>query len=72
MYFEPFYSRFPEVAKHETRGLLILNDEVIPEDEYALIEAYCNQPNCDCRRDIKRHFIAVDNDEVHLYTRDTP
>jgi len=50
MYFEPFYSRFPEVAKRETRSLMILNDEVIPEGEYALIDSYCSQPNCDCRR----------------------
>jgi hypothetical protein len=50
MSYEPFYARFPEIARRETRTIIALNDPDLPEDEYGLIEAYCNEPNCDCRR----------------------
>lgn len=51
MPYEPFYERFRELALSETRSFTI--DERfphLPEDEYALLEAYCNDKNCDCRR----------------------
>jgi hypothetical protein len=51
MPYEPFYERFRELAMSETRSFTI--DESyphLPEDEYALLEAYCNDKNCDCRR----------------------
>jgi hypothetical protein len=50
MPYEPFHERFPEIAETETRTIIALNDPNLPDDEYALIEAYCNEPNCDCRR----------------------
>jgi hypothetical protein len=50
MPYEPFYERFPEIARQETRTIIALNDPDLPSDEYGLIEAYCNEPNCDCRR----------------------
>ena len=50
MPYEPFYERFPEVAEKETRTITIFNDPELPAGEYGLIEAYCNEPDCDCRR----------------------
>jgi len=51
MPYEPFYERFKELALSETRSFTI--DEgypYLPADEYALMEAYCNEEDCDCRR----------------------
>ncbi len=45
-----FYERFPELAEEETRSLILLNDPELPDDEYAFIESYCDEPDCDCRR----------------------
>jgi hypothetical protein len=50
MPYEPFRERFPELAEKETRTLIISEHPRLPDDEYALLEAYCNEPDCDCRR----------------------
>lgn len=50
MAYEPFYERFPKIAEEETRKIISLGDLDLPDGEYVLIEAYCNEPNCDCRR----------------------
>jgi hypothetical protein len=50
MPYEPLYERFPEIAEKETRTLIVFGHPKLPDDEYALIEAYCNEPDCDCRR----------------------
>jgi hypothetical protein len=50
MPYEPFHERFPEIAEKETRTLIAFNDPDLPEGEYGLTEAYCNEPDCDCRR----------------------
>jgi hypothetical protein len=50
MPYEPFHERFPEVAERETRTITALNSPDLPRDDYTLIEAYCNELNCDCRR----------------------
>ena len=50
MFFAPFYELFPELAPRETRSVTIKNDPSLPDGEYGLIEAYCNEPGCDCRR----------------------
>ncbi len=66
MPYEPFHERFPEVAEKETRTIIAINDPDLPGGEYSLIEAYCNEPNCDCRRVIfnvywqqRREVVAV-------------
>ncbi|MBS1254101.1 MAG: Protein translocase subunit SecA [Anaerolineales bacterium] len=66
MPYEPFHERFPEIAKKETRSIIALNDPDLPERKYGLIEAYCNEPDCDCRRVFfhvhdwqKRELVAV-------------
>ena len=45
-----FYGRFPEIAEKETRSIIAINDPDLPNDQYGLIEAYCDEPDCDCRR----------------------
>lgn len=48
---EPFYNRFPDVAERETRCLIVLDEKNgLPAGEYFLLESYCNDPECDCRR----------------------
>jgi hypothetical protein len=66
MPYEPFHERFPEVAERETRTFTAINDPDLPGDSYSLIEAYCNEPNCDCRRvffnvysERRRQVVAV-------------
>lgn len=46
----PFYEHFPELAEEETRCLMAFNDSKLPVDNYDLIELYCDEPGCDCRR----------------------
>lgn len=52
MPYEPFYERFRELALRETRSFTVDEDNYpgLPADEYALLEAYCNDENCDCQR----------------------
>ena len=52
MPFEPFYERFRELALRETRSFTVDEGNYLglPADEYALLEAYCNDKNCDCQR----------------------
>jgi hypothetical protein len=50
MPYEPFYARFPEIAEKETRTITVQNQASIPKGNYGLIEMYCNEPGCDCRR----------------------
>lgn len=51
--FELFYSRFPEIAKAETRSISVLENSRInrlPAADYGFMEAFCDEPGCDCRR----------------------
>jgi hypothetical protein len=48
--YEPFHERFGELAWKETRSLTVFDDPRLAGDEFGLIEAYCNDENCDCRR----------------------
>ena len=50
MPFVPFHETFPDLAERETRKLTILDDAELPAGDYALIEMYCDEPGCDCRR----------------------
>jgi len=45
-----FYEKFPEIAEEETRTLTFFDDPELPDDEYAFVESYCDEPDCDCRR----------------------
>jgi hypothetical protein len=51
MPYTSFHAYFREVAEKETRTIAILReDNVIPKGSYGLIEMYCDDPDCDCRR----------------------
>jgi hypothetical protein len=50
MHLVPFYELFPEQAWAETRSITIRGHPILPDDDYGLIEAYCPDPKCDCRR----------------------
>ena len=52
VYLELFYQHFKEVAERETRNVTVQegNPWGVPGDEYALVESYCTDPDCDCRR----------------------
>ncbi len=46
----PFITLFPEQGKQETRVINIYRHEILPDDEYTLVESYCTDPQCDCQR----------------------
>ena len=52
MGYSAFHEWFPEVAKKETRTVTVLKAEKggAPAGKYALIEMYCEDKGCDCRR----------------------
>ena len=50
MSYEFFYERFPEIAEKETRTIMVMKHESIPNGNFGLIEMYCNESSCDCRR----------------------
>jgi hypothetical protein len=52
MSYEPFVERFGELAWKETRSVTLGADNHfgLPADDYGLMELYCNDENCDCRR----------------------
>jgi len=50
MAYVPFHEKFPAVAEKETRSITIFDNPELPNDTYGLIESYCADPGCDCRR----------------------
>jgi hypothetical protein len=50
MYYGPFLERFPEVAAQETRVITAQGHALLPDGEYGLVEFFCTEPGCDCRR----------------------
>lgn len=52
MPFVLFHDHFPEIGKGETRTFTVLERSPagLPPGHYALLEMYCDEPGCDCRR----------------------
>jgi len=51
MDYGPLAEERPEVAKAETRQITVLNDRgSLPAGRYLLMELFCRDPTCDCRR----------------------
>ncbi len=46
----PFVRFFPHQAVNETRVLTTWGHPGLPDDEYGLLEFYCPDPACNCRR----------------------
>jgi hypothetical protein len=49
-YVVPFDKYFPDMAQAECRVATVFNRGDLPDDEYGLLESYCDDPACDCRR----------------------
>jgi len=67
VYLVPFYELCPEIAGNETRVVTTFGHGGLPADSYGLLEFYCPDPDCDCRRvminvvsekHLKRGFLA--------------
>jgi len=54
----PFYTHFSDLAARETRTITLRGRADIPDGEYGLVEFYCDEPDCDCRRVIFRVVSA--------------
>jgi hypothetical protein len=50
MIFKRFLEFFPEIAEKETRRITLRNDPKIPDGEYAFVDSFCEDADCDCRR----------------------
>lgn len=51
MDFIPFYSRYKELAIKETRTITTMITQLgLPPGEYGLLENYCTDKTCDCRK----------------------
>lgn len=50
MQFVEFNEYFPEIAKRETREIVINRPSGTLSGGYGLLEMYCTDPECDCRR----------------------
>ena len=51
MGFIPFHKVEPELAERETRTITVIGtQDDLPEGTYGLIESFCPDPACDCRR----------------------
>jgi hypothetical protein len=65
MAYELFMERFRELGKKETRSATVFenNPYGLPVDEYGLLEAYCDDEDCDCRR-VFLNFVSRKRDEI--------
>jgi len=50
MAYTSFHEKFPEIAEKETRVITAINNPELPPGNYDLLESYCNEVDCDCRR----------------------
>lgn len=46
----PFVRLFPQQGTAETRVLLVQGSAPLPDDEYGLLDSYCVEAGCHCRR----------------------
>lgn len=64
MDYGPFSEEFPELAKEETRQINILNQGGrLPKGRYLLLELFCTDPECDCRR-VFLNVVHVETDRL--------
>ncbi len=78
MYLIPFYIVEPELAAEETRVMhLLAEQDGLPVGTYGLLEHYCPDPDCDCRRvmltvvredDPTRSLVSIN----YAFDRDDP
>jgi hypothetical protein len=56
----PFHLLFTEIAERETRNFTLLGQRGAPSKTFGLLEAYCPDPTCDCRR-VMINVVDVDH-----------
>jgi hypothetical protein len=61
-----FGSMFRDLAEKETRVITFSGHPKLGNDSYALIDVYCVDPDCDCRRVMVN--VIRDRDKKHLAT----
>jgi hypothetical protein len=63
MHLIPFHSVEPELAERETRRITVVTSQGdVLEGAYNLVEFYCPDPDCDCRRVM---LNVVSEEQVH-------
>lgn len=51
MSYVPLYKYLPDLHEKEIRCIKVMVDDyVVPKGEYGLVELYCDDLDCDCRR----------------------
>jgi hypothetical protein len=72
----PFIRLFPSQGIDECRSLTTRGDGIVPDDDYALLESYCDDPSCHCRRVmlnvVARHQQATVASISVAFDRDDP
>lgn len=63
-YLVPFHEYFPDMARAECRAATVFGRDDLPDDEYGLLESYCDDPACDCRRVMLNVASRKQNDIV--------
>jgi len=65
MSYAPFIEKFGELGWKETRSATVFenNPYGLPADEYGLLESYCDEEDCDCRR-VFFNVAARKRDEI--------
>lgn len=63
MPFQPFHEIFHNLAEAESRTITVFNAPNLPNDKYGLLESYCNDQNCDCRR-VFLNIFSVKHEKV--------
>jgi hypothetical protein len=54
-----FHDSFPEIAERETRTIIVLERPgPLPPGHYSLLDMYCDEPGCDCRRVMLSVFVT--------------
>jgi hypothetical protein len=66
MIFKRFMDFFPEIAEKETRRIILRNDPRIPDGEYAFLDSFCEDKDCDCRR-VYFEVLQIDPDYEPIY-----
>lgn len=74
------FNLLPEIGMKETRSITINgNNSALPLGDYAIVELYCDDPTCDCRRVIlsvcspqykkSLAFITYGWESINFYAR---
>jgi hypothetical protein len=54
----------PEVARTETRSLIVSASAGRPSEHFAFFEMYCDEPGCDCRRVVFQVISTTDPSQI--------